>query len=164
MVRIILITQAFVFLISCAYTSVSQPHGITLYNNQNEHMLGESKLSIICNPIERSWMISPIIPFPPIIPSLSNDPNARLHSDFGTKTINTYKYVVSDDSGSVLDKGDLTINQIIPFGLRLNITCKDLDGKLITLTSKTSVESSETVTQFKLKYSKGKLSFSFKYI
>jgi hypothetical protein len=164
MVRIILIAQAFLFLTSCAYTSVSQRHAITLYNNQNEHMLGESKLSIICSPIERSWMISPIIPLPPIIPASSNDPNARLYSDFKTKAINAYKYVISDDSGSVLDQGYLTINKIIPFGFRLNVTCKDLDGKLITLTSKTSDKSADTVTQFKLKYSKGKLSFSLKYM
>jgi hypothetical protein len=163
MVKIILIVQAFLFLTSCAYTSISQKHGITLYNNQNEHMLGESKLSITCSPIERLWMISPVIPLPPIIPA-SNDLNATLHSDFRTKKIDVYKYAVSDDSGSILDQGYLTIDKVIPFGLRLNITCEDLDGKLITLTSKNSDESPDTVTQFKLKYSKEKLSFSFKYI
>jgi len=141
----------------CAFTGVGRHHNISSAGNPDE-ALSNDFFTLHCAGTLYSFMLSPIIPLPPVIPSygaLGNGDAWITFKDNSTsnKIISKVKIINSSKSSVFEQNLDETWHLPLPF------KCKDLHDFTLILEHGIS-----DTKEFKLIYKEGELDFNWGYL
>ena len=162
MKKFVLVLITFSFLCGCAFTGIGRNHTVGTIVEPNKNLNNEA-LTLHCAGTLYSFMLSPIIPLPPVIPAFGALGNGDAWITFNrefAKENNLTSFKIENSLGKVIYERQLDYNSDEMRYVTLPLKCEDLNNTVLYL----NYSNTEKENQYSLIYKKGDIEWSWGYL